>query len=66
MKDVTVVYWHDFIAAYFDGCFLHDDPAKNLIDCRVGIFAGQLNGEDETCSPWDDDIINTQVWESHK
>ena len=37
-----------------------------LVDCRVCIFAGQLNGEGETCSPWDDDVVGTQVWESHK
>ena len=66
MKDITVVYWHDFITTYFDGYFLHNGPTKILIDCRVGIFAGQLNGEGETCSPRDDDIIATQVWESHK
>ena len=46
--------------------FFNDGSAKILIDCRVGVFAGQLNGEGETCSPWDDDIIATQVWESHK
>ena len=46
--------------------FLHNGRTKILVDCRVGIFAGQLIGEGETCSPWDDDVVGTQVWESHK
>ena len=49
-----------------DGCFLHNGPTKILVDCRVEIFAGQFNGEGETCSPRDDDVVGTQVWESYK
>ena len=46
--------------------FFHDGSTKIVIDCRTNIFAGQFNSKSETCSSWNDDIIITYIWKSHK
>ena len=66
MVNVTVVNRHDFIAAYSYSSFLDDGSAKILENCGVGVYTCLVNSKSKSCTSGDNNIVITQVGESHQ
>ena len=66
VKDIRVVDGHHFVAANFDGQFLHDGAAQILNHSPVDIFAGQRDREGQPRGPGDNYIVFAKVGEPDK
>ena len=66
MEDIRVVDGHHFVAANFDGQFLHDGAAQILNHSPVGIFAGQQDREGKPRGLGDNHIVFAKVGEPDK
>ena len=66
MEDIRVVDGHHFVAANFDGQFLHDGAAQILNHSPVGIFAVQSDREGQPRGAGDNHIVFAKVGEPDK
>ena len=66
VEDIRIVDGHHFVAAIFDGQFLHDCASHVLNHSPVGIFAGHRDGEGQPRGPGDNHIVFVKVGEPDK
>ena len=66
VEDIRFVDGHQFVAANFDGQFLHDGATQVLNHSSVGIFAGQRDREGQPRGPGDNHIFFAKVGEPDK